>query len=733
MAWLFACTLFLSAALLFSVQPLIAKILLPSLGGSPAVWNTCMVFFQALLLAGYGYAHLVATRLTFRLQAALQVLLLLSAFGVLGWNWHEAEVPIGLSARHSPPTDAHPSMWLLTALLGMVGLPFFVLSTSAPLLQRWFTRAGHESSRDPYFLYAASNLGSLLALLCYPFLLEPNLALAAQAKCWTLGIGSLILFTLLCAGAVWRQPTTATQAPPVTTAPITIRQRLHWLVLAFVPSSLMLGVTTYITTDLAAIPLLWVIPLALYLLSFVLVFAQRPLVPQAILVRALPIGVVLVVVALLLGRLQSIWQLIPLHLFAFFVVALVCHGQLAQRRPGTDRLTEFYLWMCFGGVLGGVFNALLAPMLFQGGVLEYPLVLLLACVLQPMKKADPGQASITWLDVGLPLGVALLEILLPIAGRLAGLDVTSIVFVALGLVCYTFAQRPVRFALCLGVLLMPFWVMEAHSDVLDMERNFFGSVRVVKDEEHNQHLLVHGNTLHGMQKLDAEHRREPLTYFTRSGPIGQVFDAYARRPASIRVAVAGLGVGTLAAYAQPDQDWTFYEIDPAVVRLARDKRYFTFLSDCRARRKQEILGDARLQLAQASDCHFGLIILDAFSSDSIPTHLLTREALAVYRTKLASGGMIVFNITNRYLDLEPLMGDLAEDAGMVCFTRADRNVTKEERAAGKAPSRWIVMADSVADLGGIAHDQRWQFVPGHGGGFLWTDDFSNLFRHLHWR
>ena len=732
MLLLFASTLFLSAALLFSVEPMVAKMTLPLVGGSPAVWATCMVFFQAALLGGYAYAHATTSWLGVRRQAILHVGLIVLPLFVL---------PIGItldSARSLPPAD-DPSRWLLGLLLAKVGLPFFVVSTSAPLLQRWFASTRHPAAADPYFLYGASNFGSLLALLAYPAVLEPSLRLAQQSGAWAAGYGLLVALMLACAMVVWRGQPAAnsfSSGSEVTDGrhPLQVRQWLHWMALAFIPSSLMLGVTMYLTTDIAAIPLLWVIPLALYLLTFILTFARRPLLPHSWMVRALPMAVVVLALAM---SVSSVTQpiFIPVHLVTFFLAAMVCHGELVRHRPPREHLTAFYLAMSCGGALGGFFNALVAPVIFDR-VAEYPLALVLACLILPKMRSDLRTLWGRLLDVVLPvtlgaLAWAVSAVVQPRSDSPQDDLGVKLVFGVAGLICYTFKERPVRFALGIGAVLLAGGTYTSNfGRVLYQHRDYFGVLRVTHVVAGNYHRLIHGHTLHGEQALDPARRREPLTYYHRTGPIGQVFDESRTRLAGANIAIIGLGAGTLACYAEPGQRWTFYEIDPAVERVARRTDYFTFLEDCRALSLEVILGDARLRLRDAPEHGYGLIVLDAFSSDAIPTHLLTREALKLYRSKLAEGGMIAFHISNSFMDLTPVAGALARDARMTCLVRRDLDVSPDDARLGKSPSIWAVMAARDENLGGLLNDSRWQRPRNRPGEAAWSDDFSNSIENL---
>jgi hypothetical protein len=744
---LFGVALFLSAFLVFCVQPMIAKIVLPLLGGSPAVWSTCMVFFQAALLAGYAYAHATTKLFAWRVGIILHAGLIFLPLVVL---------PLRVSAGASETlfTAGDPSGWLLLLLLGVVGLPFFVLSTSAPLLQRWFSQSGHSAGSDPYFLYAASNLGSMVGLLGYPFLIEPNLGLSAQSAAWTAGYGLFVALTLGCAVAVWRARFDTDSLPDRSADPSPSRVRakeyLRWMVLAFVPSSYMLGVTTYMTTDLAAMPLLWVIPLALYLLTFILTFARRPPLAHRWMIMAFPMAAVM---QALVMNISSATQpfFIPVHLLSFFLAAMVCHGELARTRPTREHLTAFYLTMASGGVLGGLFNAIFAPIAFDR-VAEYPMALIVACLVLPpaasqsaaARSLQPAQplssvlrpSSLMFRNLALPalVGTVLWGLLAFLQRRPDSEQANRIATCAFGLAalaCYAFKERPMRFALAIGAVLLAGGTYTAEfGRVLFQHRNYFGVLRVTFVPEGNLHRLIHGQTMHGQQSLDPARQREPLTYYHRTGPIGQVFSEMGPCIAGSDIAIVGLGAGTLACYAQPGQRWTFYEIDPAVAKIARDSRYFTYLRDSQAASTEIILGDARLRLRDAQAHGYALIVLDAFSSDAIPTHLLTREALALYVDKLSDGGVIAFHISNKYIDLAPVLAALAADSRMTCLVRRDTEISPEDSRLGKSTSMWAVVATRAKDLAELANDSRWESPKARSSDAVWTDDFSSIAAHL---
>ncbi|HUI05942.1 MAG TPA: fused MFS/spermidine synthase [Verrucomicrobiae bacterium] len=725
---LYGVTIFAGAALLFVVQPMVGRMVLPLLGGSPAVWNTTMVFYQSVLLAGYAYAHFATKWLGWRRQAAVHVAVLLLPLLAL---------PIGISRGWVPPTTQNPIPWLLALLTVAVGLPFFVVSTTSPLLQRWFSASGHREATDPYFLYAASNCGSLLALLSYPVLIEPRLRLGEQSRWWAIGYGALVALVAICGLVVWRigRPDApgATAASAALNERLTARRRWRWILQSFVPCSLMLSVTTYITSEVAPVPLLWVIPLAIYLLAFVLVFARRRWLPHRWMVRALPFAVAAVAFTLVGRVLEMIPLLIGLHLICQFVVSMVCLGELANDRPSAVHLTEYYLWVSLGGVLGGMFNALLAPVIFSS-VAEYPVTLVLGCWLAPNLISRPGRPLQRVLDVGLPVVIGLIAANLLLLLR----DVTdSPVALAKALMygvplilCLAVLRRPRRFALSLGCVFVACSLVPGYQDrTLHVARSFFGINRISLDPTGRFHWLMHGNTIHGIQSLDANQRDEPLGYFTRTGPFGQAFAALGF-PAKQRVGVVGLGAGTLACYAARGERWTFYEIDPAVERIARDPRYFTYLRDCPAD-VDVVLGDARLSLQKAADGQFGILVLDAYNSDTIPLHLITREAVALYLRKLAPDGALIFHISNRHLRLERVVGVLAQDAGLTCLAKGESSPSF--LTTGKLSSKWAILARNPATLGSLMYDPSWLQPPPHLKTRLWTDDYASIFSVFDWR
>lgn len=724
MVFLFSITLFLSAGLLFLVQPIVTRMLLPSLGSTPAVWNTCMVFFQTLLLLGYCYSHLMPRLLGTRRHALIHLLF----FGAM-----LIFLPLQFPQGWSTLPDRHPSLWVLTLLLLMIGGPFLMISTTGPLLQKWFAATNHPHAPDPYYLYAASNLGSMIALLSYPFLMEWTLTLNSQRQLWSWGFGILLGLLVLCAWAMWKsslidKPSEDESA--IIDSPLTFRRRAYWVLLAFVPSSLMLGTTTFLTTDLGSIPLLWVAPLTLYLLSFVLVFARRSRISVVFLSRWMPLIILVLVLTMLAEATDPMPLLICLHLGSFFWIALICHRLLALDRPPTKYLTEFYLWMSLGGALGGFFNGLLAPVVFSS-FLEYPLTLILACFVRftALRYTKRTPKSSRW-DIVWPGVVSLL--LIGCIFLVRSMELTLIplrlglVFGIPAIVCYTFLNRPIRFALGIAVLLIAGSYYEGvFGKILLRKRSFFGIHRVTIDANGSYHLLIHGNTVHGQQSLDPSRKDEPLNYYHRGSPIGRLFNKITNPERFNKVGVIGLGAGALACYAETGQRWTFFEIDPAVVSIATDPNYFTFCQNCKAE-LNIVLGDARQTLQQSNE-KFNLLVIDAFSSDAIPCHLLTQEALEIYLTHLTDDGFLAFHISNRYLNISEVLANLAQSQTppLTCLLSGELYMYEDERKQGKSPSQWIILTPKRERLP-WKKSSFWEELKGDPSKPVWTDDFHHV-------
>ena len=729
MLTLFAVTTGLSALLLFWVQPMISKMMLPLLGGSPAVWNIAMVFFQTALLLGYLYAHLGRRWLRPKLQSIVHLGLLASACALL---------PISITTDLELPVDGRPVAWMLILLTLSVGLPIFALAATAPMLQSWFANTGQIDSDNPYILYAVVIFGSILALLAYPFLLEPLLSLRQQNLTWSLGFSFAALLIGACA---WRL-LDCYQADGVVygaavedefSARINWLGKLHWMVLAFFPASLLLGVSQHLSTDIAPAPLLWVLPLILYLGTFVIVFGRRPAISQR-LAMFLQVPLLIILGLLFYWPIQALSLVLLLHLAAFFFTALVCHSELANRRPEASRLTEFYLWMSLGGVLGGAFTALLAPIIFDT-VIEYPLALIVATMLR--RRLDHG--ALTVLKV-FPLIILLALLFVP---RFVGLSLSNIsivwslpyvIFVVLltsyltlvGLMAYRCRELPLLFGIAMGAIFLA-GASDKHSNEIAVERSYFGVNKVIAQGSDNDGVLIfkHGTTKHGLQYSDPARRRIPLAYYHPKGPLGQIFYAVGNK--FRHVGGVGLGIGAAACYRSAGQHWTFYEIDPLVVSFARDRGYFHYLSDC-APAARIVIGDGRLSLAREAGPAFDLLILDAFSSDAIPLHLVTRQAMKVYLARLAPNGLLLFHISNRYLDLKPVLADLAADAGLQAYVQHDPGDKKEYRFG----SDWVVMARNEAELAPGLINRHWLRLKAQLGRRVWTDNYGNLLTIMRW-
>ncbi len=738
---LFAVTLFASAALLFSVQPIAGKKLLPLAGGTPAVWTTCLVFFQAILLLGYLYADRLS-----RLGAMGRQVLVHLGVGIAGCLTLLLVIP---DSTWVPDDAESPVLGLVAYLAAFVGLPFFALSATAPLLQKWFASTGHAGARDPYFLYAASNAGSFFGLFAYPFLIEPHLTLGEQRTWWTVGYFALLGLVVGCGWVGMLRATPVVQvedSPSILPSPVPVSRLLRWVALAALPSSLLLSATAHLTTDVAPVPLLWVVPLGLYLVSFVIVFARWPDRARFVAGRATPMVLVVLALALVIRATEPLALVAGIHLAGLFAVALLCHGELAADRPEQEHLTKFYLALSVGGVLGGIFNAVVAPVLFANlGLVEYPLAIVLAALVRPRVGESQGESESSratefsrW-DAALLLGYAILTVsAVRVGGKLVGpvadpasLDPLSRLVragLSYGLpaaMAFALVRKPMRFAGCLAILfLVGRFDAGTHGETLLVSRNFFGTLQVTRSTDGKFVRIAHGTTLHGQQRVDQPTHPTPLMYYHPTGPVGRLL---AKLPGERkrRVGVIGLGCGAMAAYAEPGEAWTFFEIDPAVVRIARDSGHFSFLRDAREE-PRIVLGDARRTLAREPDGTFDFLVLDAFSSDAIPAHLLTREAFEVYARKLAPHGVLAFHLSNRYLDLPPLVARLgaAHDPSFQAKIDVD-SPSEREKEEGKFPSTWVVLFRDLADLGEARKDLRWQTLRPRPGP-MWTDDFSNL-------
>ncbi|HEX9931412.1 MAG TPA: fused MFS/spermidine synthase [Allosphingosinicella sp.] len=714
---LFILTIVTGSFLLFLTQPMVARMALPRVGGAPAVWNSAMLVYQLLLLGGYFYADRIA-----RLKPRRQVGIHLVLFAVAAL-W----LPIGLNSA-VPPVGGEPAFWVPWFLISSIGPLFFIVSAQAPLMQRWYAL---ETARgDPYPLYAASNLGSFAGLISYPLVVEPLMTLEQQSWLWT----ALYLFlVLLVAGCAYTVPARAVEAAPEETAPPpTRRQIVYWVVLAAVPSGLMLSTTSHLTTDIVAMPLLWALPLGLYLLSFVIAFAARRAVADLVTVAA-PLVILIAGGLAFSDGSTSPFFTASLGLLLLFAIAVALHTELFRRRPAVGHLTRFYVAMSFGGMLGGLFCAIVAPMLFDWAY-EHPLLIVAAALLVPQTALVPWPDRLKLLfSIALPVTAFILSWLnayhLYAAGNLA----TTVSSIAISLIALVCLGRRLPFAACLTALMLSYggWGTIEVSASGARTRTYFGiyEVRVRSaGGEPFARTLTHGTTLHGMQNLVPGMEREPTTYYARRSAVGLALsNAPALFGQGAHIGVIGLGTGTLACYARPDQRWTFFEIDPGIVEVARGN--FTFLSAC-APQARVVLGDARLTLARQPRGQIHVLAVDAFSSDAVPMHLLTREALGVYGNVLHPNGIVLFHISNRYLNLEPVIADLAA-SGRWASARLEFSPTEEEELNNASVSNWIALSRNPQTISRLVELSgkdgiHWVVLEQRPGFTGWSDDHASI-------
>ena len=717
---LYAATLFVSALLLFSIQPMFARMVLPKLGGAPAVWSVAMVFFQTALLGGYAYAHLLNRILLPRWAAVFHLALL----GVTA-----TMLPIAIATGWGAPPSEGTALWLFGLFAASIGLPFFTLSASAPLLQSWFAGSEHKQAANPYVLYAASNLGSFAALFAYPVIIEPFLTLKTQIAAWSIGFSLLVILLTLVGLFAARAEPVAAQAEAPDELRASAGERMRWIALAAVPSGLVIAVTAYLTTDIAAAPFLWIVPLAVYLLTFVAVFREQPWIAHATVVRFVPFAVAPLAVSLIGGEKVFWLTIIALNLVVFALLTLMCHGELYARRPSPQRLTEFYLCTSLGGVIGGAFAGLLAPQIFNGNY-EYPILIALALLCTPgiLTGGMPQSLREAWPWLSASAALALVWYVTRLQPP-AELELPFQVLLALlaALMLFT-RQRPIRF---FGLVILSFVVTALWRPgiaPIETARSFFGVHKVAEVADGRARLLYHGTTIHGAQRLRNDDGTPlagppaPQTYYYFGGLFGEAISAARAAHGSLdHVAIVGLGTGALACHRKSGEHWTFFEIDPEVIRIARDPRRFEFLSRC-APDTPVVTGDARLTL-EASRERYDLIALDAFSSDTVPVHLLTREAVAGYLSKLAPHGVIVLHISNRHLDLAPVVANVAQSLGLAAYLREDDSAG-DLLTTLKANARLAVLAREAADAGSVA--RNWAPLQPDRSSALWTDDYSNI-------
>ena len=715
----FVVTIFLSAALLFAVQPMFAKMVLPRLGGAPSVWSVAMVFFQTALLAGYAYAHLLTRYAPGRHGILLHLALMIVAALTL---------PLSIAGGWGRPPASGEALWLIALFTVSIGLPFFALAANGPLLQAWFARSTHPSAGDPYFLYAASNVGSFLALISYPLAIEPLIRLSDQSRIWSAGFLLLIALIAGCGALIWQAPAASPGAAGAAGASPTWRDAARWAALAGVPAGLLVAVTAHISTDVAAVPLLWVLPLALYLLTFVIVFQRRPLIPHRWALELQPIVLVGLLVQLLFEPVKNIVGVIAIHAGAFFVLALVCHGELVRRRPPVQNLTAFYMWMSAGGMIGGLAAGLIAPYAFNW-VAEYPILLVLAVLCRPGFARPAGARDWTLLLGGLAIAAAVLLVYWRYEPQIDEHKFRLLAGIPLALTV-VFWRKPLAFAAVVGAVLTVWHFYLEAGNVVAL-RSFFTVHKVSLSADGRFRVLANGTTLHGAQRIYDESYR-PMTgrpeigmYYYDGSAMAQVMDvARARAAGPIRYAVVGLGAGTLACRAQPLDTVEYYEIDPAIIRIARNPDLFTFVSECRPD-VPIMLGDARLTLAGAPDGVYDIIYVDAFSSDAIPIHLLTQEAMALYKQKLSPHGIVVLHVSNRHLELASVVAGVAAANGMIARVN-DGSDVQEDESRYRFVGTVVAAAASDDDFGALAGSAYWRQKEAGPNQSVWTDDFSNI-------
>jgi SAM-dependent methyltransferase len=684
---LFAATVFTSAFLLFLVQPIIAKQILPWFGGNASVWTICMVFFQLVLLGGYAYADALARRLAPRTQAIVHTVLLVASLAFL---------PILASESWKPAPDTEPTARILLLLLTTIGLPYFLLSTTGPLVQSWFARS--FPSATVYRLFALSNLASLVALIAYPPLIEPAISLQTQSYAWS---AVYLAFAALCAGSAWMaagkplitNPVETVMNPETTESAPRASEYLLWLLLSALGSLMLLAVTSHITQNIASVPFVWILPLVLYLLSFILVFdvsGGRGKSGWYSRIWGLPLLFALLAamayyLSLNLG-VMKLRYLIALYCAGLFVACMFCHGELAAMRPAPKYLTRFYLMISIGGAAGGLFVGLVAPRIFHI-FLELPLALIACGVFA---------ALLAWRSAR--------------SGKVGPKPRNAL---------YAACMLAVAVA---GFVAWHTWVYVDYirTNAIVMTRNFYGTLRV-KEYDRGDGLssraLVHGVINHGWQYTDAKLRREPISYFGPGAGIAKALDFYSGRPR--RVGIIGLGVGSFTAWGRAGDYFRIYELDPDVVKIAREQ--FWYLSDSPAK-IDVVVGDGRLNMERDAPQNFDLISIDAFSSGSIPIHLLTREALQAYRRHLAPGGVIVYNVTNRFVNLAPQLKLVAEAEGLKILL-IDNDAT-EDKYSGTS---YVLVSDNAKLLADKRFADAVTIEPIKGLE-TWTDSFNNLFK-----
>lgn len=729
---LFTSLIFINAFLLFWIEPLFSKTLLPVFGGSPSVWTTAVFFFQLLVLLGYLYAHLMDRYVGFTFQWLVQLLLLALAVAFSPRTVHPETVPSG---------DFHLGsiLSLLWVMARHIGLPFFVVCTFSSLAQKWYARLGTFRSQDPYFLYTAGNLGSLGALLAFPFLLEPHLGSAPQLRIWSWG---LMLIWFLVAILGWLRPPKSkepsTDAPAAESLPIhptpAWGERFRWVLWSFIPSAMMLAVTTLISVDLVSFPLLWIVPLALYLLSYIWAFSSRKRPTVKNLRTFFIVGAILALFIWVTDIERPLWLILVIYLLFQLAVSYYYHRRLYESRPSVSHLTLFYLCLAMGGLLGGGFNSLLAPTLFTT-VLEFPVLVLVALVSLSEGLPEIRRFFTTGRQRYITLGLVVYTLSAALLSHLVSLQPYALLMLlGLGLpllLSLSLEKSSTGLFLSILAVLAASALFASYWGKVELRRrNFFGSLSVVREADSGMVKLFHGTTQHGIERQDEGFAGVPLAYYHPSGPCGIIFKALYQQPGPRTVALIGLGIGSQLAYARKGDAWTIIEIDPDVIDIATDGRYFSYWRRCRAE-KRIVPGDGRVQLAHEADHTLDLIIVDAFNSDAIPLHLLTREAFSLYLKKLKPDGLLALHVTNRNIDLLGQLQQLASALNLSAVSMVDT----DDSLAGKFASHWVLFSSSnhiSQKIVGPSAVTCWR-IPSVSSPKPWSDDWNNLLSVIRWR
>jgi hypothetical protein len=701
----FGFSIFLSAFLIFSVQPIFTKVVLPTLGGTPAVWSVAMVVFQGLLLAGYLYAHLLIRFLPLRAAIGVHIAVTCVAFLIL---------PFAVTPDWGEPPQNGEEIWLIGTFIKAIGLPFFALAANAPLLQAWL--AASDRRINVYHFYAASNIGSFAALFAYPFVIEPFVNLPQQSIGWSIGFAAFIVMLVLCATFAWRGEVERHKSDAV--QPTSWGLRMRWLILAAVPSGLLIAATASIQLDVSGGPILWLLPLAIFLLTFVFAFRDGHensklwfRMVRASAIFALVIGV---------KEVHHFAVILGTALLAVLSVSMACHRALYQSRPASGELTEFYLFVSCGGFVGGLFAALVAPNVFSWTA-EYQLLILMAALVVSFNGIT-GKDDVRKFGLGVLLLVAVVGLAAAMHpnGRFAlniAMLITAVTLFALFLKEIRPVVQGIIMAALFAIVILPYGS--------DVQRSFFSVLKVKDLSDSSYRILLHGSTIHGAQRISDDYRPEPLTYFTSEGAIGRSLTAIreTRPNGPLSIGVVGLGIGSMACHSRGNEQWTFFEIDPLVVRIAKDSERFRYLSDC-GRSMPIIMGDARLTVKKQPAQAYDYLLLDAFSSDAIPSHLITKEAVDMFASRVTNEGILAFNTTNRYIDVSPILAKIGEAKGLDVYALYTKEPVERmlEMRTSVAVTAFAMGPASAAAL----ERAGFKKLTPRPSQELWTDHYTNV-------